>query len=593
MHVLDTPPEPAVDPIVGHRRRLFATGLLGGVAATVVVAALLDTSMRGLDRPLVALVLALALLGSNLTPVVAIRGGRISAFTPVGALLVPIGLLLSAPTAILVYALGEVAGVPLSHRLEGRVSAPDRERSVRTAYTLGKSILGGSLGIVGMQAVAGVIAGVPGAVVAAVVGITLSSGFDHVTLAVTAAWVRGARLGMELRRDLNELVLISGAEIVAGALIAVFAGRDVWSLTLGLGSLALLLVAATNYAHAVTERAGTRELLGFAHDLGQATRVDEVLDLLVAAVRRLLPEDQVELVGTVPDMDLRAWPLPSPDNDRWLVIPRIVETRDYQEQPIEVVDAAVSLAQVALARAADQQRIVQQDQLRSLVLSTVAHDLRSPLTSAVGALQTLIQFDEALPTDQKVRLVEMASRSVNRVGRLVSDILGLEIAQQRPITRGPVDLATTVQDSVNALNIDAARKIEVRVDTATTAIDAVSLARIVENLVLNACKYSPADGAVWVTGGASSEGGVELVVADEGPGVPANERSTIFDAFEQAGRGHDGVGLGLFLARRFTELHDGRIWVDDAPTGGAAFHVWLPSGDLVAAPTSPAVAAHR
>lgn len=592
MHVLDTPPEPAVDPTVGHRRRLLATGLLAGVAAAVVGAALVETTRSGLDRPVVAVALALALLGSNLTPVVAIRGGRISAFTPVGALLVPIGLLLSAPAAILVYAAGEVVGVPLSHRLEGRVAAPDRERSVRTAYTLGKSILGGTVGILSMQAAAGAIAGVPGAVVAAVVGIALSSGFDHVTLAFTAVWVRGAKLGTELTRDLNDLALISGAEIVAGALIAVLAGRDVWSLILGLGSLGLLLVAATNYAHAVTERAGTRELLGLAHDLGQATRVDEVLDLLVSAVRRLLPEDQVDLVGVAPDADLRAWPLSTREDERWLVIPRIIETRDYQEQPTEVVDAAVSLAQVALARAADQQRIVAQDQLRSLVLSTVAHDLRSPLTSAVGALQTLIQFDADLPEEQKIPLLEMASRSVNRVSRLVSDILGLEIAQQRPITRGPVDVATTVQDSVNALSLDATRTIEVRVDPATAAIDAVSLGRIVENLVLNACKYSPSGGAVTVTGVTTSDGGVELVVADEGPGVPAHQRTTIFDAFEQAGRGHDGVGLGLFLARRFTELHDGRIWVDDAPTGGAAFHVWLPAGDR-AAPATPAVAGRR
>jgi signal transduction histidine kinase len=578
---------------VGHRRRRLATGLLGGVAVGVVGWAVVETTRGGVDRPLVALVLALALLGSNLTPVVAIRGGRISAFTPVGALLVPIGLLLSAPTAILVYALGEVVGVPVSHRLEGRIAAPDRERTVRTAYTLAKSILGGTVGIVGMHAVTEAIPGVPGAVVAAVVGIALSSGFDHVVLAVTAVWVRGARLGMELRRDLSELVMISGGEIVAGALIGVLAGRDVWSLILGLGSLALLLVAATNYAHAVTERAGTRELLGLAHALGQATRVDEVLDLLLAAVRRLLPEDPVEFVGTAPDADVRAWSLSTLDQDRWLVIPRMVETRDYQEQPIEIVDAAVSLAEVALARAADQQRIVEQDQLRSLVLSTVAHDLRSPLTAGVGALQTLIQFDDALPADQKLRLLEMASRSVNRVARLVSDILGLEIAQQRPITRGPVDIATAVRDSVGALTVDATRRIDVRVEPATAAIDGVSLARIVENLVLNACKYSPSGGAVTVTGGATSDGGIELVVADEGPGVPQHERTTIFDAFEQAGRGHDGVGLGLFLARRFTELHDGRIWVDDAQTGGAAFHVWLPAGDLPAGdlPAAPAASA--
>jgi signal transduction histidine kinase len=261
------------------------------------------------------------------------------------------------------------------------------------------------------------------------------------------------------------------------------------------------------------------------------------------------------------------------------VIPRLVETRDYQEQPLEIVDAAVSLAGVALARASDQQRIVAQDRLRSLVLSTVAHDLRNPLTAAVGGLQTILDLGEALERSERQRLIEMASRSVNRVGRLISDILGLEIAQERPVTHGPVDVLSVVTDSVTALEVDATRVIEVDVRPALAAIDAVSLGRIVENLVLNACKYSPPHGVVRVTGGPESDGGVEVVVADQGHGVPEAERTSIFDAFEQGGRGHDGVGLGLFLSRRFAELHGGRIWVDEAAGGGAAFHVWLPAGE--------------
>jgi len=568
-----------VDTTIGGRRRLLATGVVGFVAAAVVVAALVEVATQGVDRPVVASVLMLALLGSNLTPVVAVRGGRMSAFTPVGALLVPIGLLLSVPTAVVVYAAGEFIGVPLSHRLAGPIAAPDRQRAVRTLYTLAKSVLGGAAGIGAMHATMEAIGGVSGAVVAAVVGIGVSSGFDHIVLALTAVYVRGERLLNELRRDLGELVLISLAEVVAGAIIAVLAVRDVWSLILGLASLALVLLAATNYAHAVAERAASRELLGLAHALGQATTVEEVRQLLLSSVRRLLPEDDVELVEE-PFGDVRSWHLAADGGPgRWLVIPRLVETRDYQEQPLEIVDAAVSLAGVAMARASDQQRIVAQDRLRSLVLSTVAHDLRNPLTAAVGGLQTIRDLDQALEPSERQRLIEMASRSVNRVGRLISDILGLEIAQERPVTHGPVDVRLVVTDSVSALEVDATRVIEVDVRPALAAIDAVSLGRIVENLVLNACKYSPPDGVVRLTGGPDSDGGVEVVVADQGHGVPEAERTSIFDAFEQAGRGHDGVGLGLFLARRFAELHEGRIWVDEAAGGGAAFHVWLPAGE--------------
>lgn len=573
-----TPPQ--ADITTGGRRRLAVTVLVAVSAGFVLVTALVGVLDDGVARPVVAGVLALALLGSNLTPVVAVRGGRISAFTPVGALLVPIGLLLSLPVAIVTYATGEALGVPLSHRMDGHVRAPDRERFVRTVFTLSKSLLGGTAGILGMQATSDAIGGIGGSIAAAGVGIALSSGFDHVILALTAVYVRGANVVAELRRDLQELVLISGAETLIGALIAILASRDVWSLALGLGTLGLLLVAATNYAHAVAERAATRELLALAHDLGQATRVEDVHRMLAECVARLLPEDAVELVDRIPHDGVRSWHLPGgPGNDRWLVTPRIVETRDYQEQPVEIVDAAVSLAEVALARAADQQRIVEQDRLRSLVLSTVAHDLRSPLTAAVGGLQTLLELGDRLGTDERRRLLDMAHRAATRVGRLISDILGLEIAQERPVTHGPVDAHATVTASVDALAEAANRPIGVHVEPASVAIDAVSLGRIVENLVLNACKYSPVDGLVSVTGGPTTDGGVEIVVSDEGPGVPLLERSTIFDAFEQGGSGQDGVGLGLFLARRFTELHGGRIWVDEAVGGGAAFHVWLPQGD--------------
>jgi signal transduction histidine kinase len=103
--------------------------------------------------------------------------------------------------------------------------------------------------------------------------------------------------------------------------------------------------------------------------------------------------------------------------------------------------------------------------------------------------------------------------------------------------------------------------------------------RIIENLLTNAERHTPGHAQLWldVTPTAS---GAELVVADDGPGVPPELRRTLFEPFRQgpeAGRS-GGVGVGLALVLRFAELHGGRAWVEERVGGGAAFHITFASG---------------
>jgi signal transduction histidine kinase len=97
---------------------------------------------------------------------------------------------------------------------------------------------------------------------------------------------------------------------------------------------------------------------------------------------------------------------------------------------------------------------------------------------------------------------------------------------------------------------------------------------------VNAAKHTPADATVWVRVRPRGAG-VELVVEDDGPGVPEAMRDTLFQPFERgpsASPHAPGVGLGLSLVSRFAELHGGRAWVEDRAGGGASFHVLLASG---------------
>jgi two-component system OmpR family sensor kinase len=110
-------------------------------------------------------------------------------------------------------------------------------------------------------------------------------------------------------------------------------------------------------------------------------------------------------------------------------------------------------------------------------------------------------------------------------------------------------------------------------------VDVPKVERIVENLLGNAAKHTPPNARVWVRVRAWEDGAL-VVVEDEGPGVPPEDRDRVFEAFQQAGSEAStyapGMGVGLSLVSRFAELHDGGAWVEERPGGGASFRVFLP-----------------
>jgi len=118
------------------------------------------------------------------------------------------------------------------------------------------------------------------------------------------------------------------------------------------------------------------------------------------------------------------------------------------------------------------------------------------------------------------------------------------------------------------------------------SIDAAKVERIIENLLVNAVRHTPASTKLWIR--VEPEGaGVHLLVEDDGPGVPEELRETIFEPFQQlpgAANPSPGVGIGLSLVARFAELHGGRAWVEDRRGGGSAFHVLLPGEESPAPP---------
>ncbi|MFL6227127.1 MAG: sensor histidine kinase, partial [Actinomycetes bacterium] len=149
-----------------------------------------------------------------------------------------------------------------------------------------------------------------------------------------------------------------------------------------------------------------------------------------------------------------------------------------------------------------------------------------------------------------------------------------------------LDLGALAQRVVEDTGVTDEHPVVVDAPPLGLAADAPKLERIIENLLVNAAKHTPAGTTIWVRVHAQ-EGGVLLLVEDEGPGVPPQLHEPIFQPFHQGGNVADhapGSGIGLALVSQFASLHGGRAWVQDRPGGGASFRVYLPNTQHPGAP---------
>jgi len=229
------------------------------------------------------------------------------------------------------------------------------------------------------------------------------------------------------------------------------------------------------------------------------------------------------------------------------------------------------------------QRLRALDEMKNTFLEAVSHDLRTPLTSILGSALTLEQTELNLPKEDALDLVGRIASNARKLERLLSDLLDLDRLQRGIVSpqRRPTDLAELVHRSVDGTENPAGRDIEVEVESITVSVDAAKVERILENLLSNAIRHTPDGTRIWIRG-FGQDGGVMLIVEDEGHGIPHELHEAVFEPFRQApgsSSGHSpGVGVGLSLVRRFAELHGGRAWLEDREGGGSSFHVFLPGG---------------
>jgi signal transduction histidine kinase len=241
-------------------------------------------------------------------------------------------------------------------------------------------------------------------------------------------------------------------------------------------------------------------------------------------------------------------------------------------------EAALTKAYKAEQRAADELREL--DEMRQAFLMAISHELRTPLTSVVGFATFLQEAREEMSEAELGRAIDAIAGQSKRLERLLLDLLDIERLSRGTVEPNVQD--TDVRDVVMRAieRSSGAHRISAPIPKPVPAtVDPALVERIIENLVNNAVKHTPADTKIWVKA-RRRNGDLRLTVEDNGPGVPDDMKTEIFEPFTQGDvPSHaPGTGVGLSLVSQFAKLHGGRAWVDDRRGGGAAFHVVIPTG---------------
>ncbi len=256
-----------------------------------------------------------------------------------------------------------------------------------------------------------------------------------------------------------------------------------------------------------------------------------------------------------------------------------------------LLNALVSQAAVAIQRAnlAEQSRHMelmrQTEKLQSALLSSISHDLRTPLVSITGTLSTLQENDPGLDDATRKELIENASEEADRLNRIVGNLLDLtrmEAGTLR-VSKRPCDLRDVLGASLEQLRErigDRAVRVSIPRDFPEIPMDYSFMMKAFYNLLDNAVKYSPHDSPIDI-GARVRETAAVIEIRDRGTGIPVGDLASIFERFHRTEKAKRvaGTGLGLSISKGIIEAHGGRIAARNNADSGATFIVTLPLRD--------------
>ncbi|MGW0997067.1 ATP-binding protein [Streptomyces sp. NPDC002523] len=375
---------------------------------------------------------------------------------------------------------------------------------------------------------------------------------------------------------LHRLTIADPKNIVA---IAIFVGVAV--------SVASVVDLAARRTHQAARLRAESEILSFL--AGNVLRGETSLEELLERVRETFAMESAALLERASDVE--PWTcagrvgfgptldrpeeadvdMPVGDHMALALTGRVLPAEDRRVLAAFAAQAAVVLDRRRLQEEADQARaLAEGNRIRTALLAAVSHDLRTPLAGIKAAVSSLRSDDVAWSEEDQAELLKGIEDGADRLDHLVGNLLDMSRLQTGTVT--PLIREIDV-DEVVPMALGGVPEGSVELDIPETlpmvAVDPGLLERAVANLVENAVKYNPPRQRVLVS--ASCIGGrVEIRVVDRGPGVPDEAKERIFEPFQRYGdapRGA-GVGLGLAVARGFTEAMGGTLNAEDTPGGG-------------------------
>ncbi|MGA1839136.1 MAG: sensor histidine kinase [bacterium] len=234
------------------------------------------------------------------------------------------------------------------------------------------------------------------------------------------------------------------------------------------------------------------------------------------------------------------------------------------------------------------------NELKSDFLSTVSHELKTPLTAIKGYVSLMKNSKIGPVNQQQYKCLVIADERVDHLNNLISDLLDLSKieANQYAIKSKQDDLAQLIRNTVSSLSpIFKNKKLNLEVlipqGLSPVYMDAPKINQVLTNLLSNAVKFTPSGGDIKVSliqdvsqNGGSGSGFVQVDISDTGIGLAPDQREKIFEKFYQVDhsptREYDGTGLGLPIAKKIVELHGGKIWVKKRKGKGSTFSFTIP-----------------
>jgi len=228
-------------------------------------------------------------------------------------------------------------------------------------------------------------------------------------------------------------------------------------------------------------------------------------------------------------------------------------------------------------------QLMELDRLKSDFISIVSHDFRSPLASIILAAKGAQRLEPDTPPQVLAEHMGIIVDQATRLSQLAEDTLSITRIESGQLSYHftIVDLGEAIANAVAAVPPGRRHTIETAVDPAASRAraDATKVRQVIQNLVSNAVRYSPAGGKVLVRTRDGGNDGVEVSVSDEGIGIPEEQMGRLFQKFSRvdtpAARGIKGAGLGLWICREIVRAHGGRIWAERNPDRGTTFRFLL------------------